>query len=241
MSSRATSTDTTSSSVRSFMPRTPAAVRPIGRTSSSLKRIVMPLRLTMKMSSPPPVSMTLHQLVAVAEVEGDEAVAPARVVGVERRLLDRALAGGEEQEALAGEVAGVDDRLDLLARLQRQQVDDRHALRRALALGDLQRPQAVHLAEVGEEQQVGVGRGEDHVAHDVVGLQLGRRRRRGRRGACVLNEPAGTALTYCASVMTTTSSLSSTRSSIDISPVVEGDLAHPRRGELLLDRPAARP
>ena len=40
------------------MPRTPAAVRPIGRTSSSLKRMVMPLRLTMKMSSLPLVSMT---------------------------------------------------------------------------------------------------------------------------------------------------------------------------------------
>ena len=36
--------------------------------------------------------------------------------------------------------------------------------------------------------------------------------------AWVLNDPAGTALTYCASVITTTSSLSSTRSSMDISP-----------------------
>ena len=76
----------------------------------------MPLRLTMKMSSLPLVSMTSHQLVAVAQVEGDEPVAPAVVVLVERRLLDHALAGGEEQVALAGEVAGVDDRLDRLAR-----------------------------------------------------------------------------------------------------------------------------
>ena len=53
--------------------------------------------------------------------------------------------------------------------------------------------------------------------------------------ACVLNEPAGTALTYCASVITTTSSLSSTRSSIDMSPGVERDLAHARGGEPLLD------
>ena len=88
-------------------------------------------------------------------------------------FFDRALAGGEEQEALAGEVAGVDDRLDRLARLQRQQVDDRHALGRALALGDLERPQAVHLAAVREEQQVGVGRREDDVADEVVGLELG--------------------------------------------------------------------
>ena len=78
------------------------------------------------------------ELVAVAQVEGDQPVPPARVIGVERRLLHRALPGGEEQEALAGEVAGVDDRLDRLTRLQRQQVDDRHALRRALALGDVE-------------------------------------------------------------------------------------------------------
>ncbi len=40
------------------MPRTPAAARPMGRTSSSLKRMVWPERLTMKMSSPVVVSMT---------------------------------------------------------------------------------------------------------------------------------------------------------------------------------------
>ena len=53
---------------------------------------------------------------------------------------------------------------------QRQQVDDRHALGRALALGDLVGPQPVHLAPVGEEQQVGVGGGEDDVADEVVAL-----------------------------------------------------------------------
>ena len=57
-SSRATSTDTTESPAFSFMPRTPAAARPMGRTSSSLKRMVWPDRLTMKMSSPVVVSMT---------------------------------------------------------------------------------------------------------------------------------------------------------------------------------------
>ena len=173
MSSRATSTDTTSSSARSFMPAH------AGRRAAHRPHVVLVEadRHALAADHEDVVAAAglddPHQLVAVAQVDGDQAVAPARVVGVERRLLHRALAGGEEQEALAGEVAGVDDRLDLLARLQRQQVDDRHALGRALALGDLQRPQAVDLAEVGEEQQVGVGRGEDDVADDVVGLQLG--------------------------------------------------------------------
>ena len=57
-SSRATSQDTTSSPTFMRMPRTPAAERPMGRTSSSEKRMVVPLRLTMKMSSSPLVWMT---------------------------------------------------------------------------------------------------------------------------------------------------------------------------------------
>ena len=125
------------------------------------------------MSSLPDGLDDSHQLVAVAQVEGDEPVASAVVVLVERGLLDHAHAGGEEQVALAGEVAGVDDRLDVLAGLQRQQVDDRHALGGALALGDVHRPQAVDPTTVAEEQQERVSRGEDDVVDDVVGLQLG--------------------------------------------------------------------
>ena len=174
MSSRATSTrhDLVAGPAASCPARRPRP-RPMGRTSSSLKRIVMPWRLTMKMSSPPSVSMTRTSSSPSRRLSAMSPSRRLRVVLVERRLLHRALAGGEEQEALAGEVAGVDDRLDRLARLQRQQVDDRHALGRALPLGDLQRPQAVHLAAVGEEQQVGVGGGEDDVADEVVGLELG--------------------------------------------------------------------
>ena len=59
------------------MPRTPAAARPIGRTSSSLKRIVMPLRLTMKMSSVPLVSMTLTSSSPSRRLMRDQAVAAA--------------------------------------------------------------------------------------------------------------------------------------------------------------------
>ena len=40
------------------MPRTPAAARPIGRTSSSWKRIACPDRDTITMSSSPLVGMT---------------------------------------------------------------------------------------------------------------------------------------------------------------------------------------
>ena len=42
----------------------------------------------------------------------------------------------------------------------------------ALALGKIERTQAIDLAAIAEEQQVGMRRGEDDVPHDVVGLQL---------------------------------------------------------------------
>ena len=80
-SSRATSQLTTpSSAFLSFMPRTPAVARPIGRTSSSVKRIVMPL---LRHHEDVVVAVGLdhpHQLVAVVEVDGDEAGPQRRVV-----------------------------------------------------------------------------------------------------------------------------------------------------------------
>ena len=50
----------TSSSLasRSRMPRTPRAVRPIGRTFSSLNRIAQPLRVPSRMSDAPSVIRT---------------------------------------------------------------------------------------------------------------------------------------------------------------------------------------
>ena len=175
------------------------------------------------------------EFVAVAKVDRDEAVATARVVGIEGGLLDGAIPRGEEQEALAGEVTGVDDRLDLLVGLQRQQVDDRHALGRALAFGNLERPQTVDLAAVREEQQVSVRCGEDHVTHDVVDLHLA----------------AGHATTAATLGLERVG-----RHRLDVLglghhddqflvvdeifdrhlTVVVGELAHARRGELVLDR-----
>ena len=72
----------------------------------------------MRMSSPPLVGMTFTQLVAVAEVDGDEAGAQRLVVLVELRLLHLALLRGEEQVPVGLVVAGVDDRLDALVRLE---------------------------------------------------------------------------------------------------------------------------
>ena len=50
--SSTTSSEQTASSLRSLMPRTPPAARPMRRTSSELKRVPMPLRVIITTSSP---------------------------------------------------------------------------------------------------------------------------------------------------------------------------------------------
>ena len=60
------------------MPRTPAAARPIGRTSSSEKRMAWPSFDSMRMSSPPLVGITFtssspsRRLMAMMPVRSEE-------------------------------------------------------------------------------------------------------------------------------------------------------------------------
>ena len=67
------------------MPRTPAVARPIGRTSSSEKRIVMPWRDTMNTSSVPVVWITRTssspslRLIAMSPLRSDESYSDIRV------------------------------------------------------------------------------------------------------------------------------------------------------------------
>ena len=61
--SRATAQPTTASSAfLSFMPRTPAVARPIGRTSFSVKRMVMPPLETSRMSESPGACLVIAKL-----------------------------------------------------------------------------------------------------------------------------------------------------------------------------------
>ena len=174
MSSAATSHDTTLVALRAGGCRARRRRRgPWRARPSSLKRMVMPLR---RHHEEVVVARRRHdpdQLVAVAQVDGDEALAPRLVVLAERRLLHLALRGGEDQVLVGREVAGGDDGLDRLVRRQRHQVDGGGAPGRALLHRDLVAPQPVDLAPVGEQQQVGVGGGVDHLADQVLLLQPG--------------------------------------------------------------------
>ena len=133
----------------------------------------MPDRLTMKMSSPSLHGMTFtssspsRRLMAMSPARSDESYSVNLV------FFTWPLLRGEEQVLVRLVVAGVDDRLDVLVGLERQQVHDGRAPRRALLHRDLVRLEPVHPPEVREEQQVGVGRGGEDVGDVVLVAQLG--------------------------------------------------------------------
>ena len=132
-----------------------------------------------------------EQLVVVADVDRDDAVGfDRRVVGEQLGLLDGAVARGEHEVLGLGEVARGDHRLDPLALAQRQHVDERAALGRALRLGQLVDLRAVDLAAVGEEQQVVVRGAHEQVLDEVAVLHVHARSRRARRAAAGGRWPA---------------------------------------------------
>ena len=87
-------------------------------------------------------------------------------------LLDDAVLRGEEQVRAVFVRAGVDDRLDLLPLVQRDEVDEGGAAGGALLHRDLVSAEAVYPAAVREEQQVGMGGGGQQVRDVVVVAQV---------------------------------------------------------------------
>ena len=112
------------------------------------------------------------ELVGIAQVDGDEAVGAHVLVRVERRLLDHAMRGREQQVLVGREVARVDDGRDLLVVLDGKQVDHGRALGLAAAKRNLVHLLTVDLALVGEEEHVVVRRGDEELLDEVVFLEL---------------------------------------------------------------------
>ena len=85
-------------------------------------------------------------------------------------LLDGALAGAHHDELLLvglGELLHGQERRDLLVAFELDEIDDRLALAARSDVGDFVDLQPVHPAAIGEDHDVGVGRGHEEVA-DVV-------------------------------------------------------------------------
>ena len=173
MSSRATSIAITRPSLPTSMPRTPVVSRPIERASDSAKRTVSPARETMITSSPGSTARTASSSSSSRMLI---AMIPSALIGVlyacSSVFLTVPLRVANTRYFGLGEVARGDDRLDPLALAQRQDVDERAALRGALRLGQLVDLRAVDLAAVGEEQQVVVRGAHEQVLDEVAVLHV---------------------------------------------------------------------
>src|SRR5262249_24545805 len=114
----------------------------------------------------------LHQLVVAVEIDGLEAAADRRVELRDARLFHDAVPRREEQVGTVLVRAGVDDRLNLLSLVQRDEVDEGSTSGGALLHRNLMSAQAVYPAPVREEQQVRVGGRGEQVGHVVVVTQV---------------------------------------------------------------------
>jgi hypothetical protein len=113
------------------------------------------------------------ELVALAHLDRDDAVGlQRRVVRLELRLLHDTFLRGEDDVLRFLEVARLDDCAHLLALLERQQVDDRAALRLTRTERQLVHLQAIDLPDAREEEDVVVCRRDEEVLDVVLFLEV---------------------------------------------------------------------
>src|SRR3989475_5434104 len=106
--------------------------------------------------------------VAVLEPDGLDATGPRVRVGLELGLLHLALLGAEEDVAARAELPHWHAGGDGLALAEGQEIHHRLALGLASAFRNLVHLQPVHLAQVGEEEEIGVRRGDEEILDDVL-------------------------------------------------------------------------
>ena len=110
----------------------------------------------------------VDQRVALAELDGDDAAPQRAAVGFQRRLLHQSAGRGHDQEMVGPvEIADRPAVGDLLALAEVQQVHHGAAAGVAGQLRQVVHLAPIHLALVGEKQQVGVGAGDEQVLDRV--------------------------------------------------------------------------
>ena len=114
-------------------------------------------------------------MVVLAKPDGDDPRGERPRKGSQRRLLDRAQAGGEKHVAVVLELADGQDRVDPLVLLQRQQVDDGPAPGARTRLGNPVDLEPVDLSAARETQQRVVGIGDEQLVDEILFLDAGRR------------------------------------------------------------------
>src|SRR5579864_5842469 len=113
------------------------------------------------------------ELVALSHLDGDDPVRTQRsVVGHELGLLDDAVLRAEDEVLRLAEVTGLHDRTHLLPLAEGQEVHDRAAFRLARAERQLVHLEPVDLADIAEEENVVVRRGDEEMLDVVVLLEI---------------------------------------------------------------------
>ena len=113
------------------------------------------------------------QFVALFDVDGDNAAARHVREIFQVGLLDRAVARGEENVlAFFFEIADGEHGANRLARLQRDQVAHVLALAGGAHVGNFIHLQPVDASGVGEDENVGVGRGDEEMLDEILVARL---------------------------------------------------------------------
>ena len=153
------------------MPITPAASRPIGRTSRSLKRPILPSAEARMMSSSPDETATHASSSLFRHGDRPDAGRADALELLDRRLLDDPLARGHDHVRALLEVRDRHDGEDQLPRfeLDALEVDDRNALARPLGrCRDRVHLGAEDSAAIGEEERPVVRARDEQVLDGVL-------------------------------------------------------------------------
>ena len=151
-------------------------LRPIGRTSSSWKRIALPPLANSMTSRAPSVMATPTSRSPSSQLDRDDAARRAAARNAASGVfLTVPLRGRHEHELVFLVLPDRQHGVDALAFLQRQQVHDRLAARAAAGLRQLVDLQPVDLAAAGEAQQRVVRVGDEQLVDEVLVLDRGRR------------------------------------------------------------------
>ena len=115
------------------------------------------------------------QVIAVSQVEGDDAIGARSGKRAERRFLYGTVAGCHEDKSIFGKFLDRQNGIDPLIRRQRQQVDNGFAPRALAGLWQAVDFEPVKFPPAGKTQQSIVGVGDEKMVDEILPLDLGRR------------------------------------------------------------------
>ena len=155
------------------MPRTPVALRPMGRTSFFVEADRLAVVRGEENDLVAIGERGRDQFVSLFDVDGDNAARHYVREIFHLGLFHRAVVGGEEDVAIFFfQIADGEHGAHGFARLQADQVADVLALAGSADVGNLIHLEPVDAPGVGEDQNVGVRRGDEQMLDEILVARL---------------------------------------------------------------------